>query len=197
MTNGTATAEESKAMRLVVRCLVLSCVVAASAPAASQSLERAFTIEFRYRAEGTEQLEDVDGIWVRKTTYDHSATMRCPVFSNGEEPISHLSFLAPETANQPPRERITGTRPLGDVDANITAETNLDTMQTRYAIVAAEADGFAREADDRRTRSGSMIAIPDGMVIAGPYPGSVKDGSLTRKVPSGEYSIRWTFARKP
>ncbi len=93
------------------------------------------------------------------------------------------------------RERIHGTRALSDVDANITAETDLDTMHTRYAIVPAQASGFARESDDGRTSTGPIAATPEGQVVAGPFAGPVQSGSYARKLKGGQYDIQWTFTR--
>jgi hypothetical protein len=93
-------------------------------------------------------------------------------------------------------EKVTGTRPLSpSVDANLVAETNLDRCRTRYWIATPDANGFARQAVDRKPE-GSVFALPDGNVVIGPLPGPLKDGAFTKKVPGGEYTVDWVFLRK-
>jgi len=93
-------------------------------------------------------------------------------------------------------EKVTGTRPLsGSVDANFVAETRLDRSRTRYWIATPDADGFAREAVDRKTSS-TLFALPDANVLIGPLPGPLKNGAHTMAVPGGEYTVGWEFLRK-
>lgn len=91
-------------------------------------------------------------------------------------------------------ERVAGTRPLTDTDANVAIETDLNRASTRLWIVTPAAANFPRESIDAR-KTAVLAAVPDGNVFTPPAPGGLKNGSFEKVVPGGRYRIDWTFKR--
>lgn len=91
-------------------------------------------------------------------------------------------------------ETIVGTRPLANADANVVVETDLAKKSSRVWIVAPEASGLSRTAPDKKTEA-TVMALPDGNVIAGPAPGGIQNGRFSKKIPGGVYDVAWTFVR--
>lgn len=92
-------------------------------------------------------------------------------------------------------ETIVGKRPLSNADANVVVETDMTTTSTRMWIVTPEASGLLRTAPDQKPQA-TVAALPDGNVIAGPTPGGIKSGRLSKKTPGGGYTVEWVFARQ-
>lgn len=114
----------------------------------------------------------------------------------GEMTVNNRITLAKGSENKL-IEAVSGTRPLSGVDANVTAETDLDRQQSRYVIVAVSAEGFPRQGEGGGAVSGGLLAIPEAVVKAGPQPGPLGAGSVERDVPGGRYSVTWTFTPGP
>jgi hypothetical protein len=91
----------------------------------------------------------------------------------------------------------TGTQAIETRDTLVTVETDLARGQTRYMIVSPAVEGFETEAGyGQQARKVSASAMPDAVVIAGPFPGGIGDGSYSAKVAGGEVRISWKFQRQ-
>jgi hypothetical protein len=90
------------------------------------------------------------------------------------------------------RETIIGKRPLSNADANVVVETDLTKASSRVWIVAPEASGVPRTAPDTKTEA-TVMALPDGNIIAGPTPGKIKNGRYSKKIAGGGYDVEWVF----
>lgn len=92
-------------------------------------------------------------------------------------------------------ETIVGKRPISNADANVTVETDLAAASSRVRIVTPVATGLPRTALGDNRREARVTALPEGNVNAGPTPGGIKGGRLSKKLPGGSYDVEWTFVR--
>lgn len=76
-------------MRYSVGLAVLALALAAW-PARAQQKTGVMTVTLDYQATTSQQVQDFDGIWERKTEVDQSTSMTCPVMNEGVEPRSYL-----------------------------------------------------------------------------------------------------------
>jgi len=90
----------------------------------------------------------------------------------------------------------TGTQAIVTRETLVTVETDLNKAQTRYMIVSPDTSGFQQSASfSSPAKRVPASAMPTGVVIAGPFPGPIKNGSHEFKVAGGSVKIDWVFQR--
>lgn len=92
---------------------------------------------------------------------------------------------------------LTGTQSINTSETLVTVETDLNKAQTRYMIVSPDASGFQEQSNGYGyvPKQLPASAMPTGVVIAGPFPGPIKDGSHEFNVQGGSVKIDWVFQR--
>lgn len=96
----------------------------------------------------------------------------------------------PTVVDQPAPITTTGTVKIDTSDTLVTVETDLARGETRYMLVAPQAEGFTQSG-----KGAVSASVGAGTVVAGPFPGPAQSGSQTWPMQGGSYKVEWVFRR--
>ena len=141
---------------------------------------------------------DPEGRELAEAAMENAASRLQPWFNEGCRGSMTVadSYWAndPTLAGPEPTIHTTGTETIDTNDTLVTVETDLGKGSTRYMIVMPQESGFQQEAGyGNEARLVSAGAMPEPVVIAGPFPGPIQNGAHSYPVEGGTVAIHWTF----
>ena len=141
---------------------------------------------------------DPDGQAQARAAVESAASQLQPWFNEGCRGSMTVADSVwandPTLAGPEPTIHTTGTQTIDTTDTLVTVETDLAKDTTRYMIVMPQESGFQQEAGyGNEARLVSAAAMPEAVVIAGPFPGAIGNGTHAYPVQGGTVTIHWTF----